>query len=210
MGAGQLKYYLIDSGKAAAHRATPEWNAVSKRELHCVCGNRLPKVRGVDVELAKPPVNVPLTAVGLSSIGVIRDDLQRAIGEVLFDEVFYTGVVSTPRGVDDRYRSFVGKHALTVRGNATSWFRFCAQCQSTWYLGLGDLYVLGRDVSEGRAVYATRRCPIVIREDVANRVLQARIQKVSIQQIDVLEQPLDDLPSDLGDAPRDVVRGQFD
>lgn len=202
-----MKYFLID-GDAPAHKPSAEWNALSKQTLHCVCGNRFPTVTAVEVTLAKPPVKVPLTAVGFSSVGVIRDDLRKAIGESLFEETFHTAAVSVAGSVAPGFRSFVGRSPLRLRGNATSWFRFCSRCESMWYLAF-EPYVLSVDVREGKPLYATNRCPIVARDDVADKINRGRVKRVVIRPLESLEAPIDGLPVDLRDAPRDKQRGTF-
>jgi hypothetical protein len=75
-------------------------------------------------------------------------------------------------------------------------------------LGLGERYLIAKDVFDALALYEGRPSVVIFREDVMKRVATAS-SKLNFIELPVREEPLDGLPVDLHDAPRDLVMNQL-
>lgn len=203
----QMKYFEIDKGREASNEPSPACRA-ALRSIKCKCGYRKLNAPLIAVDLERRPIAAPNNSVGGSTVGMIRRDLLDAIGEELFQSEFIVGAVTVNGEVNDVFRSYIGRTPpTTVRGDATSWTQFCSECERQWYLGLGDKYILSQDVADGRKLYSTSDCGIIVREDVASVASAARIKKLSMYELPVIDHPNDGLPCDLGRVPRDFSRG---
>lgn len=202
-----MKYFKIDKGREASNEPSPACDA-ALRSIKCKCGNRKLNAPLIAVDLERRPIAAPNNSVGMSTVGIIRRDLLDAIGEELFESEFIVGNVTFAGEVNPVFRSFIARTSpTTVRGDATSWTKICVECERQWYLGLGDKYLLSQDIADRRKLYSTHDCGIIVREDIASGITAARIKKLSMFELPVLDDPQDGLPPDLQEVPRDFKRG---
>lgn len=148
-------------------------------------------------------------------VGIIRDDVLDAVLECCkgeFEKAFYIGEVTPLKKSRSKhkYHSIVAKSTefqLSVRGGKSSLFSYCDDCGQLGYAASGGddfvEYLLEFDVRTDKMIYAERIYSLYLREDAAERFMARGFPKVKLDKMKMRKTPLDGLPIDLNELPKD-------
>jgi hypothetical protein len=216
-------YYTIGFGDSAQAIPNSAWVHSVVTPIACSCGTLLnpravePVVEDID--------NGPLNALDIrinhspsestmGTIGIIRKDLRNALDEFSFggfSKAFFWGDVKfTKKNRSNVFYAFLNRSneiMLSPRGGKSSFFRFCENCGSPRYAASGGAdftcYLLAQMVHEKCPFYVSNVFSLFVRADIADKLKARRIGKLDLKWMPVRDTPLDGLPIELSELPKD-------
>lgn len=216
-------YFAIDFGDFAQPIPDPAWVRSVVTPICCSCGTLL-NPRSVDAvveDIDSGPLNALDIRVNRSppdstmgTIGIMRNDLRDALDEFTsgaFSEAFYWGdmkyTIKKPPKVFQTFLNKSNEIMLSSRGGKSSFFRFCENCRRPRYAPSGGAdftcYLLTQMIRDKSPFYISSVFSLFVRADIADKLKARRISKLDIKKIPVRETPLDGLPIDLNELPKD-------
>jgi len=159
----------------------------------------------VDIRLGEAPEGCALDFALGAGNRFARIDLLEALGDAVDKYLTLADVFDSSGKKLNAYRSIGAHKILEIRGDRTSDRVFCPQCHRFQYSPLGKKYLLRASLT-GQPLYYAHFGPLVVNEELYDKLRGRRWPKLRIRELSVREEPLDGLPIDLSQVkPEDIV-----
>lgn len=187
-----MNYYHLKSRTMAPCSPTQESYQAAKRAWLCD-GCALPRVGtgAVDVHLEEVPERLPLNIISGLGVGIARRELLEVMGREIVASNLLLGDVfdaSGARLLD--YNTFRGKAMAIIRGKETSSYRLCGSCGRHIYFPLGQQYLV-EPLASGVDIFESQFNQLIISETVYERIQSIKWRKLTIDKLQVRQQPAD-------------------
>ncbi len=199
------EYYLMcDDNNIAYGYVDPEFQKQFFEEHGYPCGHYdfdyvIPRVL-----LRRMKRSAHLWGVGELSVDFIHTELIEWLSPEIHEGVQFGEVEVVGRGVSRTYRSYWPKQKVPLRSEKAYCWR-CEVCGQLIYTVMGSqIYLLRRDVPQ-LSVFRVK-FGLVVTAEILERLRTKRLRKVCIDELPVLDEPIDGFPADLNTITKEQER----
>lgn len=192
-----LTYYHLNSGNHdCSYPCSPIKTFCDGNGMGCTWQIEFPKPRGViEYEWGG---NIPFSSY--DGYLLVRSDLLELLPKKLIDKMFYINDVVFDQDVGKlKFYNLAAKNKskITFRNRSNKRFVVCEKCKNPETWAFCDCYILRTDVVSRQSIYHNNRADLLVNSDIARSIRKAKIKKIDMEPIPVLEEPQDGLPEDL-------------
>jgi hypothetical protein len=158
------------------------------------CGAPKPGIDSIDVQLdGDPSGGSPLNFVNGTSVPLALKSFLFRLGLGVLRQQLHLGRVIGPRGrtLDD-WVTFRGRRRVTVRGSKNVSHRTCNICGRHVYFAMGKRYLYPAPPSDA-TVMESDLFGLVLSQDLIGKLAPDERQGLTVDELPVLESPLDSL-----------------